>query len=97
MFDSAPVGFRLATRHPERIETLVIQNGNAYEAGLGPNMQGLKPYWGDRAANETAIRGFLQLDITRSQYLDGVPDPAAINPDPWGLDQRYMDLPGRTG
>jgi pimeloyl-ACP methyl ester carboxylesterase len=44
MFDfGAPVGFRLATRHPERIEGLVIQNGNAYEAGLGPNMRGLEP------------------------------------------------------
>jgi pimeloyl-ACP methyl ester carboxylesterase len=58
MFDfGAPVGFRLATRHPERIEALVIQNGNAYEDGLGPNMQALKPYWADRAGNETAIRG----------------------------------------
>ena len=96
MFDfGAPVGFRLATRHPERIETLVIQNGNAYEAGLGPSMQGLKPYWADRAANETAIRGLLQLDVTRSQYVDGVPDPATINPDGWELDQRYLDLPGR--
>ena len=96
MFDfGAPVGFRLATRHPERIQTLVIQNGNAYEAGLGPNMQGLKPYWADRAANEDAIRGFLQLDVTRSQYVEGVPDPATINPDLWELDQHYMDLPGR--
>ena len=96
MFDfGAPVGFRLATRHPERIETLVIQNGNAYEAGLGPNMQGLKPYWADRAGNEAAIRGLLQLDVTRSQYVDGVPEPATVNPDLWELDQRYMDLPGR--
>jgi pimeloyl-ACP methyl ester carboxylesterase len=96
MFDfGAPVGFRLATRHPERIETLVIQNGNAYEVGLGPNMQGLKPYWADRAANEAAIRGFLQLGVTRSQYVDGAPDPATVNPDLWELDQRYMDLPGR--
>jgi len=96
MFDfGSPVGFRLATRHPERIQTLVIQNGNAYEAGLGPNMQGLKPYWADRAANEDAIRGVLQLDVTRSQYVDGVRDPATVNPDLWELDQRYLDLPGR--
>ena len=96
MFDfGAPVGFRLATRHPERIAALVIQNGNAYEDGLGPNMQGLKPYWADRAGNESAIRGLLQLNVTRSQYVDGVPDPASVNPDLWELDQRYMDLPGR--
>jgi pimeloyl-ACP methyl ester carboxylesterase len=96
MFDfGAPVGFRLATRHPERVETLVLQNGNAYEIGLGPNMQGLKPYWADRAAHEDAMRGVLQLATTRSQYVDGVPDPATVNPDLWDLDQHYMDLPGR--
>ena len=96
MFDfGAPVGFRLATRHPERVEALVLQNGNAYEAGLGPSMQGLKPYWQDRSANEASIRGFLQLDATRSQYLDGASDPTTVNPDLWELDQRYLELPGR--
>jgi pimeloyl-ACP methyl ester carboxylesterase len=96
MFDfGAPVGFRLATRQPERVEALVLQNGNAYEEGLGPNIQALKPYWRDRAANEVAIRGFLRLDATRSQYLDGVADAATVNPDLWELDQRYLELPGR--
>ena len=96
MFDfGAPVGFRLATRDPDRIQGLVLQNGNAYEAGLGPKMQPLRPYWEDRAANEEAIRGVLTLEATRSQYLDGVPDPTTVNPDLWELDQRYLDLPGR--
>jgi pimeloyl-ACP methyl ester carboxylesterase len=96
MFDfGAPVGFRLATRHPERVQGLVLQNGNAYEEGLGPGMQALKPYWEDRSANEDAVRGFLRLDATRSQYLDGVADPAIVNPDLWELDQRYLELPGR--
>jgi Predicted hydrolases or acyltransferases (alpha/beta hydrolase superfamily) len=96
VFDfGAPVGFRLATRQPERIQALVIQNGNAYEVGLGPKMQGLKPYWADRAGNEAVVRHFLQLEVTRSQYIDGVPDPATVNPDLWELDQRYIDLPGR--
>jgi pimeloyl-ACP methyl ester carboxylesterase len=67
MFDfGAPVGFRLAIADPERIEALVIQNGNAYEAGLGPGMQALRPYWADRAGHEAAIRGLLQLEVTRS-------------------------------
>jgi pimeloyl-ACP methyl ester carboxylesterase len=96
MFDfGAPVGFRLATRHPERVQGLVLQNGNAYEEGLGPGMQALKPYWEDRSANEGAVRGFLQLDATRSQYLDGVADATTVNPDLWELDQRYLELPGR--
>jgi pimeloyl-ACP methyl ester carboxylesterase len=94
MFDfGAPVGFRLATRHPERVHALVIQNGNAYEAGLGPKMQALKPYWAKR--DDEAIRSVLGVDVTRSQYVDGVPDPARVNPDLWELDQRYLELPGR--
>jgi pimeloyl-ACP methyl ester carboxylesterase len=96
MFDfGSPIGFRIATRHPERIECLVIQNGNAYEAGFGPGMRALEPYWNDRQGNEMAVRAFLTLDATRSQYLDGVADPASVNPDLYELDQRYMDLPGR--
>jgi pimeloyl-ACP methyl ester carboxylesterase len=58
-------------------------------------MQALRPYWEDRATNEAAIRGFLTLDATRSQYVDGVPDATSVNPDLWELDQRYLDLPGR--
>jgi pimeloyl-ACP methyl ester carboxylesterase len=96
MFDfGAPVGFRIATRHPERVQALVLQNGNAYEVGLGPGMRALEPYWRDRAGNEAAIRGFLALEATRSQYVDGVPDATSVNPDLWELDQRYLELPGR--
>jgi pimeloyl-ACP methyl ester carboxylesterase len=96
LFDfGSPVGFRLATRHPERVQGLVLQNGNAYEAGLGPKMQALKPYWDDRSANEAAVRGLLELETTRAQYLDGVSDATSVNPDLWELDQRYLELPGR--
>lgn len=96
MFDfGSPVGFRLATRRPERIEVLVIQNGNAYEEGLGPAMQGLRPYWQERSLHEAAVRSVLDLESTRSQYLDGVADAGTVNPDLWELDQRYLELPGR--
>ena len=96
VFDfGAPVGFRLATRHPERVDALIVQNGNAYEAGIGPNLAGLAPYWEDREAAEPAVRGLLQLEATRSQYLEGVADPTSVNPDLWTLDQHFLDLPGR--
>ena len=96
MFDfGSPVGFRIAIRHPERVQGLVLQNGNAYDVGLGPGMQALQPYWSDRAPNESAVRGFLTLEATRSQYVDGVPDPTTVDPDLWELDQRYLELPGR--
>jgi pimeloyl-ACP methyl ester carboxylesterase len=96
VFDfGAPVGFRLATRHPERVDALIVQNGNAYEAGIGPNLAGLAPYWEDRAAAEPAARGFLTLEATRAQYVEGVADAATVNPDLYTFDQRFLDLPGR--
>ena len=42
----APVGYRLATRHPERITALVVQNGNAYDEGLDNDFwEPIKAYW----------------------------------------------------
>jgi pimeloyl-ACP methyl ester carboxylesterase len=96
LFDfGAPVGFRLATRNPERVDLLIVQNGNAYEAGIGPNLAALAPYWEDRVAAEPAARGFLRLAATRAQYVEGVRDPESLNPDLWTLDQNFLDLPGR--
>jgi pimeloyl-ACP methyl ester carboxylesterase len=96
LFDfGAPVGFRLATRRPDRIDALIVQNANAYEVGIGPKLAGLAPYWADREAAEPAVRTFLELESTRSQYLDGVLSPEFVNPDAWTLDQSYQDLPGR--
>jgi pimeloyl-ACP methyl ester carboxylesterase len=96
MFDfGAPVGFRLAMRRPERVDALIVQNGNAYEAGLGPNLAGLAHYWQDRVAGEPAARTFLELEGTRAQYVEGVPEPERLDPDLWTLDQHFLDLPRR--
>jgi pimeloyl-ACP methyl ester carboxylesterase len=96
VFDfGAPIGFRLATRHPERVDALIVQNGNAYEAGIGPNLAGLAPYWQDREAAEPAARSFLQLDATRAQYVEGVAHPETLDPDLWTLDQHFLDRSGR--
>jgi pimeloyl-ACP methyl ester carboxylesterase len=96
VFDfGAPVGFRLATRRPERVEALIVQNGNAYEAGIGPAFDPIAPYWRDREAHEGAVRGFLALEATRGQYVEGVSDPTRVNPDSYTLDQHFLDLPGR--
>ena len=47
----APVGFRLAVSHPERVEALIIQNGNAYVEGIDNNFwEPIKEYWKDRNA-----------------------------------------------
>ncbi|WP_249644750.1 alpha/beta fold hydrolase [Nocardia sputi] len=97
VFDfGAPVGFRLAVRHPEWITGLVIQNGNAYESGLSQGARefiGLRP---DQDGAHDTIRRLLTLEGTRGQYEGGVAEPALLAPDGWTLDQYYLDQPGRT-
>lgn len=96
VFDfGAPVGFRIALRHPERIRGIIAQNGNAYEEGLGPNMQPAVRYWADRSGLNEQVKAALRLDATRAQHLEGVQDPELIDPDTWTLDQHWLDQPGR--
>lgn len=96
MFDfGAPVGFRIALKHPDWIRGVISQNGNAYEEGLGPNMQPLAPYWADRKAHEGQVRGALAFEATRAAHLEGVRDSERIDPDMWTLDQHWLDQPGR--
>jgi len=91
----APVGFRLATRHPERITALIVQNGNAYEEGLQDFWVPLKQYWADNSpASRDALRPFLTLDGTIYQYTQGVPDVTLLSPDAWTSDQYYLDRAG---
>ncbi len=92
----APVGFRLATKHPERIETLIIQNGNAYDEGLDNKFWvPIKEYWNNRTSEQgDKLRGFLTLDATKWQYTHGVRKPESISPDNWGHVQPLLDRPG---
>ena len=91
----APVGYRLALRHPERITALVVQNGNAYEEGLKQFWNPIKAYWADGSdAHRAALRAGLTLAATKSQYLDGVRDPSRVAPDAWLHDQALLDRPG---
>ncbi len=93
----APVGFRLATRHPERVETLIVQNGNAYDEGLRDFWVPLKAYWKAKTPeNEVALRKFLTIEATKWQYTQGVRNPEVISPDTWNLDQRFLDRPGNA-
>lgn len=46
----APVGFRIAAKYPQRVQTLIIQNGNAYEEGLCEFWDPIKKYWKDKTS-----------------------------------------------
>ena len=91
----APVGFRLAAKHPERVQSLIIQNGNAYEEGLREFWAPFKTYWKDSSdTNAEALRKLLTLEATRWQYTHGTRQVETISPDNWLVDQTQLDRPG---
>jgi pimeloyl-ACP methyl ester carboxylesterase len=92
----APIGFRIAVAHPERVRAIVVQNGNAYDEGLdNPFWAPMKEFWADKsAANADRLRPAFELATTRWFYVDGAHDVTHISPDAWTLDQAYLDRPG---
>jgi pimeloyl-ACP methyl ester carboxylesterase len=96
VFDyGAPVGFRLATRHPERITAIISQNGNAYEEGLSDAWNPVQAYWKDASkANREAIRMLVEPQTTVWQYTHGVPDQTRVSPDGYTLDNYYLTRRG---
>ena len=91
----APVGYRLALAYPERVQGLIVQNGNAYEEGLRQFWDPFKAYWQDpTTANGNKLRAFFELSATKWQYTHGVRNVNHISPDSWTLDQALLDRPG---
>lgn len=96
IFDyGAPVGLRIALKHPERIVAIVSQNGNAYEEGLSEAWSPIQKYWREPSqANRDALRTFLSPETTLFQYTHGVSDPSRVSPDGRSLDDYYLARPG---
>lgn len=91
----APVGFRIATEHPDRVAGFVVQNGNAYEEGLEDFWVPIKKYWETGAQSDRdQLRGLLTIDATKWQYLTGVRDESVISPDNWLVIQPLLDREG---
>ena len=96
VFDyGAPVGFRLAVKHPERITAIVTQNGNTYLEGVSEAFAPVQAYWKEPTqTNRDALRGFLAPQTTLFQYTHGVADPSLVSPDGRNLDDFYLARPG---
>jgi len=93
----APVGFRLACKYPERVDALLIQNGNAYLDGFpearDPNGE-LQQYWNNKNAKYEAdwinyYRNASLMPMAQKQPQSN------INPDRRSLDAAIMLMPGR--
>lgn len=98
VFDyGAPVGFRLAMQHPERISAIISQNGNAYLDGVSDAFHPIQAYWkSPTQENRDALRGFLAPQTTLFQYTHGVPDVTRVSPDGRSLDDFYLARPGNA-
>ena len=91
----APVGYRLAVKHPDRITAIISQNGNAYEEGLSEGWNPIRAYWQDPSdTNRNALRTFLSPETTIWQYTHGVADTSLVSPDGYSLDNFYLARPG---
>lgn len=93
----APIGYRLASKHPERISAIVVQNGNAYDEGLDNEFwKPIKAYWKEPDSKEKrdALRKLLTFDATKWQYTDGVKNPDLVSPDGAAHDQYLLDRKG---
>ncbi|MCX6614338.1 MAG: alpha/beta hydrolase [Acidobacteria bacterium] len=92
----SPVGFRLFMKHPERIQAIISQNGNAYAEGLSPFWaEYLEPFWKDRnPTTEAKARQLLTIDTTKLQYTAGFKNPERVDPDAWTFAQATLDRPG---
>src|SRR5690349_64641 len=96
VFDyGAPVGFRLALAHPERVTAIISQNGNAYEEGLSKGWNPIQKYWREPTPqNRAALRDFLKPETTKWQYTYGVADELLVAPESYTLDAALMARPG---
>ncbi len=93
----APIGFRIAAKFPDRVESLIIQNGNAYEDGLRDFWVPIKKYWNDYTVeNGKALDGFHSPDGLKWQYTHGVQDSTKISPDNWNLDLQHLTRAGNN-
>ena len=91
----APIGFRLAAKHPEQITSLIVQNGNAYTEGLREFWDPIRVYWKDRTAkNAEPLAGFISPDGVKWQYTHGVRNEKLISPDNWNVDLRHLTREG---
>ena len=93
----APIGYRLFSKHPEKVQAFIVQNGNAYDEGLEEFWEPIKAWWKDKTfENEKKLHYLVTAETTKWQYINGTRDPESVSPDNWIVDQARMDREGNV-
>jgi len=96
LFDyGAPIGYRIMLAHPERLHALIVQNGNAYKTGLGPNWAKISEFWADPKAHPEVVDAFLSYNLTKQRHLAGTSHPEAYDPARWNDEFAHLSQPGQ--
>lgn len=93
----SPVGLQLCINHPEKIEGIIVQNGNAYEEGVRGIWDEIRVYWENPTPEKKKeLYAFLSEDGVKMQYTAGLPEALlpTISPELWVLDWGSMKRPG---
>ena len=92
-----PVGFRMALKHPERVQALIVQDAVAHNEGLGANWATRRAFWADRSTHEDALRtNLLSLQTTKVRHIGDDPDIELYDPDLWTDEYAFLNAPGQA-
>jgi pimeloyl-ACP methyl ester carboxylesterase len=92
-----PVGFRMAMAHPQRVQSLIVQNAVSHDTGLGDAWAPRRAFWADRATHEETLRkNLLSLEATRRRHLGSDPDVERYDPDLWTDEFAFLSQPGQA-
>lgn len=92
-----PVGFRMALTHPERVESVIVQDAVAHNEGLGANWATRRAFWANRPENEEGMRkNLLSLAATRTRHVGNDPNVEQYDPDLWMDEFAFLNAPGQA-
>jgi pimeloyl-ACP methyl ester carboxylesterase len=92
-----PVGFRMALAHPQRVQSLIVQDAVAHDTGLGENWKPRRAFWADRTTYEATLRqNLLSLATTRTRHVGNDPQVDRYDPDLWTDEFRFLNQPGQA-
>lgn len=95
----SPIGLRMCINHPDRIERIIVQNGNAYMEGIGPQWDETRDYWEHPTKEKKQrVAAFLSKEGVEMQYTAGLSEEllARVSPEAMILDWERMSRPGNV-